>query len=136
MIYPRHLLWSLTAATLLTACAVGPDYERPDVNAPEQFRSAQNASTDGAALGTVTSTDAWWEAFDDPELNKLVEEGLRNNRDLQSAIARVRQARGQLITTRSQFFPQIDYYAAGERGKFMGLDQTVVTNSPGHQYAG
>ena len=101
MIYQRHLLWSLTTATLLTACAVGPDYERPDVNVPNQFRSAQTTSTDGAALGTVTSTDAWWEAFDDPELNTLVEEGLRNNRDLQSAIARVRQARGQLITTRS-----------------------------------
>lgn len=131
MIQLRRCLWPLTASLLLSACAVGPDYERPDVNAPDQFRSAQTDPTDGNKLGTVTSTDPWWEGFDDSTLNQLVEEGLRNNRDLQSAIARVRQARGQLITTRSQFFPQIDYYAAGERGKFMGLDQTVATNTPG-----
>lgn len=122
---------ALLAALLLAGCMVGPDYQRPDVNAPEQFRSAAAAPADGQALGTVLSSDAWWEAFEDPVLNELVEEGLRNNRDLQSAIARVRKARGQLITTRGKLFPQIDYYGAGERGKFMGLDQTVVTNTPG-----
>ncbi|MEN9880137.1 MAG: hypothetical protein RIQ55_783 [Pseudomonadota bacterium] len=131
MIRPRHLIWPLTAATLLSACAVGPDYERPDVSAPDQFRSSPPESADGSALGTVSSTDAWWEAFEDPELNKLVEEGLQNNRDLQSAIARVRKARGQLITTRGKFFPQVEYYGAAERGQFMGLDQTVVTSTPG-----
>ncbi len=118
-------------ASFLSACAVGPDYERPEVNPPEKFRSESSQPSEGVALGTVLSTDAWWESFEDPVLNELVEEGLRNNRELQSAIARVRKARGQLITTRSQFFPQVDYYAAGERGKFMGLDQTVVTNTPG-----
>lgn len=118
-------------ASLLSSCAVGPDYVRPDVNAPDQFRSESPQPTESSALGTALSTDAWWEAFEDPILNELVEEGLRNNRDLQSAIARVRKARGQLITTRGKFFPQIDYYGAGERGKFMGLDQTVVTNTPG-----
>lgn len=131
--YKPRLLWALTCATLLPACAVGPDYQRPDVNAPEQFRSAAAAAeantqeTNPANL----STDAWWEGFNDPVLNQLVEAGLQNNRDLQSAIARVRKARGQLITTRGKFFPQVEYYGAGERGKFMGLDQTVVTSTPG-----
>ena len=128
---PR-LLWLLTSTALLSACAVGPDYERPNVNAPEQFRSAATAETpvkdfNAAAL----SNDSWWEGFNDPVLNELVEAGLQNNRDLQSAIARVRKARGQLITTRGKFFPQVEYYGAGERGKFMGLDQTVVTSTPG-----
>lgn len=127
----RGLMSIVTAAGLLSACAVGPDYLRPDVNAPEQFRSATSQPSDGSALDSVNSTDAWWEGFEDPVLDALVEEGLRNNRDLQSAIARVRKARGQLIKTRGQFFPQVDYYGAGERGKFMGLDQTVVTNTPG-----
>lgn len=126
----RRLVWPLTAVTLLSACAVGPDYERPDVNAPDQFRSSQAESADGNALVSVSSTDAWWEAFEDPELDKLVEEGLRNNRDLQSAIARVRRARGQLITTRGKFFPQVEYYNGFERGKYSGLDQTVVTSTP------
>lgn len=128
---PR-LLWVLTCSALLSACAVGPDYERPDVNAPEQFRSAASAETPAKDFkATTLTTDAWWEGFKDPVLNDLVEVGLQNNRDLQSTIARVRKARGQLITTRGKFFPQVEYYGAGERGKFMGLDQTVVTNTPG-----
>ena len=127
----RGLVSLLASAGLLAGCAVGPDYQRPDVNAPTQFRSENAQAADGSALGSVTTTDAWWEGFEDPVLDALVEEGLRNNRDLQSAIARVRKARGQLIKTRGQFFPQVDYYGAGERGKFMGLDQTVVTNTPG-----
>lgn len=128
---PRQL-WLLTCAALLSACAVGPDYKRPDVNAPEQFRSATNAepAVRETASSTIT-TDAWWEGFNDPVLNDLVVAGLQNNRDLQSAISRVRKARGQLITTRGKFFPQVEYYGAGERGKFMGLDQTVVTSTPG-----
>ena len=127
----RRLLWPLTAAGLLTACAVGPDYERPDVNAPEQFRSATTGEPASNTSTVQLASDAWWQGFNDPVLNDLVETGLRNNRDLQSTIARVSKARGQLITTRGKFFPQVDYYGAGERGKFMGLDQTVVTSTPG-----
>lgn len=128
----RTLLSALTSAGLLSACAVGPDYERPDVNAPEQFRSAVTAEPNPTAAAPATlASDAWWEGFNDPALNGLVEEALRNNRDLQSAIALVRKARGQLVSTRGKFFPQVEYYGAGERGKFMGLDQTVVTSTPG-----
>ena len=128
----HNLISAMASACLLTACAVGPDYERPNVNAPEQFRSAVTTEANpSAAAPTSLSSDAWWEGFNDPVLNDLVEEALRNNRDLQSAIARVRKARGQLVTTRGKFFPQVEYYGAGERGKFMGLDQTVVTSTPG-----
>ena len=128
----HNLISAMASACLLTACAVGPDYERPNVNAPEQFRSAVTTEANPSATApTSLSSDAWWEGFNDPVLNDLVEEALRNNRDLQSAIARVRKARGQLVTTRGKFFPQVEYYGAGERGKFMGLDQTVVTSTPG-----
>lgn len=127
----RHL-WMLACAALLSACAVGPDYERPAVNAPEQFRSETTAApTAQETLNADLSRNAWWEGFNDPVLNDLIEAGFQNNRDLQSAIAHVRKARGQLITTRGKLFPQVEYYGAAERGKFMGLDQTVVTNTPG-----
>lgn len=122
---------AIISAGLLSACAVGPDYERPDVNAPEQFRSTTAAEQINTTIPGQLSADAWWEGFNDPVLNDLVEAGLQNNRDLQSAIARVRKARGQLVTTRGKFFPQVEYYGAGERGQFMGLDQTVVTSTPG-----
>jgi outer membrane protein, multidrug efflux system len=128
---PRTRICILLSAGLLTACAVGPDYERPDTNNPDTFRSAANAPSATTGSDFKLAGDAWWEGFNDPVLNELVEAGLQNNRDLQSAIARVRKARGQLITTRGKFFPQVEYYGAAERGKFLGLDQTVVTSTPG-----
>lgn len=133
MTHPRFkVLAGFIATALLSSCAVGPDYQRPDVNAPDQFRSAERAEAITPATAPVArADDPWWEGFNDPVLNELVEAGLQNNRDLQSSIARVSKARGQLIKTRGQFFPQIDYYGATERGKFMGLDQTVVTSTPG-----
>ena len=128
---PSLLVGILVSAGILTGCAVGPDYERPNTNDPESFRSAATSPSPTTPSDTQLSSDAWWQGFNDPVLNELVEAGLQNNRDLQSAIANVRKARGQLITTRGKFFPQVEYYGAGERGKFMGLDQTVVTSTPG-----
>jgi multidrug efflux system outer membrane protein len=134
MIRPHQprLLCVLTCTALLSACAVGPDYERPDTNTPEQLRSATTADAPSQSVNVASlSSDAWWEGFKDPVLNDLVEAGLQNNRELQAAIANVRNARGQLIKTRAQFFPQATYYGGIERGKFMGLDQTIVTSTPG-----
>ncbi len=129
--YPGSLIGLLISAGILTGCAVGPDYERPDTNNPESFRSAAASPSPTVSSDVQLAGDSWWQGFNDPVLNELVEAGLQNNRDLQSAIANVRQARGQLISTRGKFFPQVEYYAAGERGKFSGLNQTVVTSTPG-----
>ena len=127
----RRLLWVLTCTAMLSACAVGPDYERPDTNNPESFRSAATSPSPTTSGDTQLASDSWWQGFNDPVLNELIEAGLQNNRDLQSAIANVRKARGQLISTRGKFFPQVEYYGAGERGKFAGLNQSVVTSTPG-----
>jgi multidrug efflux system outer membrane protein len=129
--YPRSLIGILISAGILTGCAVGPDYERPDTNNPESFRSAATSPAPTISSDVQLASDSWWQGFNDPVLNELVEAGLQNNRELQTAIANVRKARGQLITTRGKFFPQVEYYGAGERGKFSGLNQDVVTSTPG-----
>lgn len=129
--FPRSLISLLITTGILTGCAVGPDYERPDTNNPESFRSAATSPAPTISTDVQLASDSWWQGFNDPVLNELIEVGLQNNRDLQSAIANVLQARGQLISTRGKFFPQVEYYAAGERGKFAGLNQSVVTSTPG-----
>ena len=64
----------------------------------------------------------WWEVFHDDELQALIAEALRNNYDLQTAVARVEQARGVLITTRSAIFPQGGYQGDASRGRqFFGF---------------
>src|SRR5262249_62120828 len=74
----------------------------------------------------------WWELFHDDVLQFLIAESLKNNYDLQTAIARVESARGVLISTRSQMFPQAEYQGGALRGRqFQGPSVTVPLPSGG-----
>ncbi len=89
------------AALLLDACAVGPNYHRPDVPTPPAFSEV-------ATTPHVTITPAeedistWWTAFQDPVLNDLMRRALADNPDLQIAASRVREARaGERVSAAS-----------------------------------
>jgi multidrug efflux system outer membrane protein len=93
---------------LLTGCLVGPDYRRPDYPSPAQFRG-ETAETPTApvSLGEL----AWWQVFADEQLHELIRTALTDNYDLRVAVARVLQARAQLVGTRANQFPFIDVNA-------------------------
>jgi multidrug efflux system outer membrane protein len=84
----------------LGACAIGPDYERPELELPETYRSAQDSGESIANL-------RWWELFQDPTLQALIEAALTENRDLAVAVARVEEARARFGFVRADQFPQI-----------------------------
>jgi NodT family efflux transporter outer membrane factor (OMF) lipoprotein len=88
---------------ILSGCAVGPNYERPNIPAPPTFRAPEPLPPDQAAS---LADLKWFEVFKDPELQKLVHTGLEQNYDLRDAVARVEQARANLGITRSDQFPQ------------------------------
>jgi multidrug efflux system outer membrane protein len=92
-------LW-LLALLALNGCLLGPNYERPAVDAPPAFRFAESDAKD------LVNT-AWWEQFEDPALNALIATALADNKDVKIAAARVEQFLGQFVTTRSQLFPQV-----------------------------
>ncbi len=96
------------AAMLLSACAVGPNYKRPDVPAPPQFRGA-----DAQAANTSIGDLAWTEVFHDEALQALVKEAVDKNFDVGIAAARVLEARAQLGVSRSALLPSVD-----ARGQF------------------
>ena len=100
------------AALLLlsTACAVGPSYERPQMEIPERYRATVDPET-AASLADLP----WWELFGDPVLRELVEDSLEGNWDLQIALQRSEQARQQVSATRSALFPQIGYSGSARR---------------------
>ena len=108
----RTLLTAMAAAfaSSLAGCAVGPDFLRPEVEVPVDWRIALPQAEGYANL-------RWWEAFGDPALNRLVETALNENLDLQVAAARVERYLGQLSTTRSQFFPQVGYGLEASRNR-------------------
>jgi multidrug efflux system outer membrane protein len=95
----RRLAAALAALALLSGCTVGPDYVRPEVDAPAAFRYEVTNAPD--LVNTV-----WWEQFDDAVLNQLITTALAQNKDVRIAAARVEEAAGVLGTTRSQLFPQ------------------------------
>jgi multidrug efflux system outer membrane protein len=112
----RPLLTALLAALTLQACAVGPNYRRPDTPLPEAYRSDQAPQLESLA------DLPWWVVFQDDILQGLIAEALRNNYDLQTAVARVEQARGVLVSTRSAIFPQGGYQGDASRGReFFGF---------------
>ncbi len=109
MRWPSRWLSALTA-TAIVGCTVGPDYERPEVDMPESWRF--DYAEAAAAINT-----RWWEYFDDPVLTELIETALRENQDVRIAAARVEQFLGALRSTRSRFFPQVDYQGGVSRNR-------------------
>jgi multidrug efflux system outer membrane protein len=100
----------LFCAAALAGCTVGPDWQQPQVETPPGWRIDYAQAVELANV-------RWWEAFGDPVLDKLVEDALRENRDLVQAAARVDQFLGALRTTRSQFYPQFGYSGDASRNR-------------------
>jgi len=91
----------LLIALVLAGCAVGPDYRRPETNAPENWRfSDEKAVKDAANM-------AWWEQLNDPVLKDLIRTALQENKDVKIAAARVEQYLGLYGATRADLFPQV-----------------------------
>jgi multidrug efflux system outer membrane protein len=118
----RKHLWSLNfgASLVLGAwilvlsfgCAVGPNYKRPPLAMPPEFR--------GPPILAATNSLAdlpWWDIFKDENLHDLIRAALTNNYDLRIAINRVEQSRAILMENRALFFPQLDYRGTLARGK-------------------
>ena len=97
-----RLATTCVALTALSACAaVGPNYKRPEMTPPPQFRGAESA-----APASLADTP-WWEVFDDPALQKLVRESLASNLDLKIASARVLESRAVAGVAASFLYPTI-----------------------------
>jgi multidrug efflux system outer membrane protein len=99
-----RLLLLAPAALLLAGCAVGPNYKKPDIALPTQFRGAPAVDTNAPSIADTK----WQDLFHDAALQKLVETALAQNFNLQIAAERVEQARAQLQSQRSRLFPSID----------------------------
>jgi multidrug efflux system outer membrane protein len=84
----RNCAIALTSAALLSACMVGPDYQRPEIDVPAGWRF-------GATQPAEISNVAWWDQFQDPALSSLVRTALANNKDVKVATANVDQAAAQ-----------------------------------------
>jgi multidrug efflux system outer membrane protein len=108
----------------LSGCAVGPNYKRPIVEVPDEYRAPASLSTggpasqssskptsDGASAADKSAAslgdEDWSKVFQDPGLQRLIRSALKNNYDIRIAAARVLQAQAQLGITRSDQYPSL-----------------------------
>ncbi|HUL11976.1 MAG TPA: efflux transporter outer membrane subunit [Methylococcaceae bacterium] len=110
----RKIFVFALSAALVGCFKVGPDYQRPQIDTPKQWRFADQQARD-------LSNTQWWEQLGDPALNRLVGRALQGNLDLKIAIANVEKYVGLYGTTRSNLFPQIsgfgEYYRHQSTGQ-------------------
>lgn len=88
----------------LTGCAVGPDYQRPELALPEEWPEGVTTAMSDSEEAQAT----WWERYEDPVLDRLVRSALENNLDVELAVARVAEARATLGLSRAERFPTLD----------------------------
>jgi multidrug efflux system outer membrane protein len=90
------------AALALAACTVGPNYQRPPVDTPADFRSAMTPGT-AESLGDLM----WWRLFPDETLQALIRTAIEQNYDVRVATSRILEARSQVTVARSFQFPTV-----------------------------
>lgn len=105
------------AAIALSGCTVGPNYQRPAVNVPGQYRG----ETPGGAGPSLAETK-FAELFKDDELTALITKSLQNNFDVRVSAERILGARAQVAITRANQFPFLDASASftSARGSSVG----------------
>ncbi len=120
---PRIAAGLALAVLFLSGCAVGPDYHRPVIQTPDQFRSpAPLPASEAASLADLK----WWEVFKDEQLQELERTALAQNYDLRDAVARVDAARANLGITRSNQFPNFDAGASASTIRVSRNGQTPL----------
>ena len=107
--FPTLLAFSLA----LSACAIGPDYQRPPLQTPAQFKQIEGWTQ--ARPGDVLERGSWWQLYGDAELNALVERLNLSNQNLAASEAQYRQARALVRGARAAFYPSLSSSAGASR---------------------
>ncbi len=105
----------LTAALVLAGCSMAPQYERPASPLAGDWPALGLATASAEQTGQAASALEWQSFFSDPQLRKLIEVSLANNRDLRIAVLTIEQTRAQFQISRANQFPSIGAAATGLR---------------------
>jgi len=98
----------------LGGCTVGPDYRETVPTLPDHWQAGKDANTELAAIDKEALKN-WWQSFDDPTLNQLMDQALTGNLDLKIALTRIDQARAERRGTRAELFPTVNVKAGAQR---------------------
>ncbi|HEY8537416.1 MAG TPA: efflux transporter outer membrane subunit [Steroidobacteraceae bacterium] len=115
---------TLLLASVLAACAVGPNYRAPQLPAIDEWRNPPPATAQPDVANDATLA-AWWKVLNDPTLDQLIELAVQENKTIEQALARVRESRARRNISAAGLFPTIGGSASGrdtERTRRGGSD--------------
>lgn len=117
---------SLLLLLLLSSCALlGPDYQRSEKDLPANYSERDSGTDASRAL-----TKEWWKHYQDEKLNELVALSLKNNTDIQLAVARIEEADAAMREVGASLFPEIIASGRATRSKVTELGAFPVFVSP------
>jgi len=105
MLHRKRLAVAAMLPVMLAACTVGPDYVRPDVEAPAAYKETGNWKV--GEPSDHLPRGKWWETFNDPKLNALEEQVNISNQNVHVAEAQFRQAQALAQGARAGYFPTV-----------------------------
>ena len=120
----HRLAAGIVLLAFATSCAVGPNFVRPPIAAPPDYRG-QVQVTEATSIADLP----WWEVFGDAVLQQLIQDAIAANYDLKVAVARVEQARALARVAQSPFYPQIGYQGSGGRQRQPQFESTPGTTT-------
>jgi NodT family efflux transporter outer membrane factor (OMF) lipoprotein len=110
-------------ALLLAGCTVGPNYQRPELSVAAEFAEAAPG-----ALSSDAELACWWKAFGDPQLDELVDRALAQNLDVETAAARISEARARERVAGAADEPQVAAQASVTRQR---ISENAIPVPPG-----
>ena len=118
---------------MMSGCAVGPDYKRPDAPSLSSLAATSTVSSEEATIrfSTEKPLDRWWETFRDGKLDALVADARKQNLSLRAALARVQIARSMRAESFAPLLPSIN--ADGEYAYFKTPNNPALQLHPGSQ---
>jgi NodT family efflux transporter outer membrane factor (OMF) lipoprotein len=113
-------------------CTVGPKYHRPAAEIPQAYKEAGDWKL--AQPNDQSLSGAWWEIFQDPELNALEAQVNVSNQNLKAAEAQYSQSRAALRYQRADLFPTVTASASVSRNKLSANRQPRSSQFNGISY--
>ena len=99
----RKFITILSIAIIASSCSVYRKYTRPELDLENLYGNIQSQSE--SSLADLS----WQDFFTDPHLQQLIELGLKNNPDMQSASERIAAAQATLRSAKLSFFPSFTF---------------------------
>jgi NodT family efflux transporter outer membrane factor (OMF) lipoprotein len=128
--------FAIALSSALCACAAGPNYHPPKVDAPADFAATTTPAAAKLASASDLELSSWWRALHDEELNSLIDRAVKSNLDLKIALDRLQQARTYEAVIVGNALPEVDASAGAGRGTGSDLtkgraDQTLRSADTG-----